>query len=135
MRGMSLLFVATALAGCSTAIEPQQRSVQAEYELGRALHGKVAQKPVSCLSNFRSGDMTTIDDGTILFRQGRTVYRNDLNGGSCNGLGSGHYALVTKSFGGGLCRGDIAEVRDVSGGFAVGSCVMGDFVPYTDPRG
>ncbi len=132
MRGMSLLLVAATLAGCSTAPEP--RSARAEDQLRRALDGKVAQAAVSCLPSFRSGDMTVIDDNTILFREGRTVYRNDLNGGRCSQLGSGHYALVTRSFGGGLCRGDIAQVMDVANGFTVGSCVIGDFVPYRAPR-
>jgi hypothetical protein len=57
-----------------------------------------------------------------------------LNGGSCSGLGSGHYALVTKQYGQ-LCRGDIGQVMDLSTGMHVGSCVMGDFVPYVSPRG
>ena len=133
MRGMSLLFFAAALAGCSTA-PPEPRTARAENELNRLLAGKVAQRPVSCLPSFRSGNMTIIDDGTILFREGRTVYRNDLNGGQCNRLGGGHYALVTRQSGGGLCRGDIAQVMDVSSGTTVGSCVIGDFVPYTTPR-
>jgi hypothetical protein len=133
MRGMSLLLAAATLAGCSTA-PPVQRTAQAEDDLTRALVGKVAQPAVSCLRSFRSGNMTVIDDGTILFREGRTVYRNDLNGGTCSGLGSGYYALVTKQFGSGLCRGDIAQVMDVSNGITVGSCIIGDFVPYTTPR-
>jgi hypothetical protein len=134
MRGMSLLLAAGAtLAGCSTA--PEVRTPQAELELSKALEGKVAQRPVSCLQTYRTGDMTVIDDGTILFRQGRTVYRNDLNGGSCNQLGRGHYTLVTRQYGSGLCRGDIAQVVDLTSGATVGSCSMGDFVPYTSPRG
>ena len=31
----------------------------------------------------------------------------------------------------GLCRGEIAQVIDTSQGFTVGSCSIGDFVPYT----
>jgi hypothetical protein len=50
-------------------------------------------------------------------------------------LGAGHYALVTRQFSGSLCRGDIATVADLSSGMTVGSCVMGDFVPYTSPAG
>jgi hypothetical protein len=80
--------------------------------------------------------MVVIDDNTVLFRNGRTVYRNDFQGGSCSRLGSGNYALLTRRTGGiGLCRGDIAEVKDLTVGITVGSCVMGDFVPYTRPRG
>ena len=59
-----------------------------------------------------------------------TVYINHLEGG-CSHLGQGNYALVTRQSGSGLCHGDIAEVADVSNGITVGSCVIGDFVPYT----
>jgi len=135
MRSMSLLLVAAALAACSTA--PQPRTAKAEAHLDKMLAGKVAQKPVDCLPTHRSGDMVVIDDNTILFRQSSSkVFRNDLNGGACSGLGSGSYALVTKQYGGmGLCRGDIAQVMDLSTGMTVGSCILGDFVPYTTPRG
>jgi hypothetical protein len=77
--------------------------------------------------------MIHVDDDTILFRSGsRRVYRNDLVG-SCNGLGRGGYALVTRSFGGSgqLCRGDIAHTVDTASGMFGGSCVIGEFVPYT----
>ena len=131
MRGMSLLLAAAALSSCSTA--PQHRSANAENELRMALEGKVAQRAVSCLPRFRSSDMQVIDDGTLLFRDGRTVYRNDLNGGTCSGLRSGN-TLVTRQFGP-LCRGDIAHVVNVSTGMTLGSCVIGDFVPYSMPRG
>ena len=131
MRGMSLLLVAATLAGCSTA--PDQRSVSAENQLSRALEGKVAQQTVDCLPSLRSGDMTVIDDRTVLFREGRILYRNDFNGGRCNGLGAGN-ALLTRQQGR-LCRGDIAQVVNLSTGSTVGSCVIGDFVPYSAPRG
>ena len=132
MRGVSLLFIAATLAGCSTAPD-QPRSVQAEDQLGRALAGKVALAPVACLPSLRAGDMTVIDDGTILFRHGRTVYRNDLDGGRCTGLGGGN-ALLTRQHGQ-LCRGEIAEVVNLNTGTTIGSCVLGDFVPYTTAGG
>ena len=43
--------------------------------------------------------------------------------------------LVTRTSGTGLCSGDIARVVDVSNGITVGSCALGEFVPYTGPRG
>jgi hypothetical protein len=94
----------------------------------------VAARPISCLPHYNANDMIVIDDGTVVFKSGRTVYRNDFQGGTCSNLGRGHYALVTRTPGSGLCRGDIAEVRDISDGISVGSCVFGDFVPYSMPR-
>jgi len=131
MRSLTIALIASALAACSTAPEPMTRSAEAEAQLGKLLAGKTAGAPVSCLQTWRSGNMVVIDDNTVVFRDSpRRVYRNDFRGGSCNRLGSGHYALLTKTTGTSLCSGDIAQVLDVSSGITVGSCVLGDFVPY-----
>ena len=98
-------------------------------------YGKTPGKPVGCLPSWRSNDMVVIDDNTVVFRDtARRVYRNDFRGGACSQLGNGFYTLVTKSTGSGLCSGDLAQVVDVKSGFTVGSCVIGDFVPYEGPR-
>jgi hypothetical protein len=73
--------------------------------------------------------MTIIDDNTILFRDGRTVYVNHPLGG-CNNLQQSGRALVTRNFGPQLCRGDLATVVDNTSGMSVGACALGDFVPY-----
>jgi hypothetical protein len=135
MRGISLLLVGAALASCSTAPQPG-RSAHAENHFRQLIAGKVAGQPVTCLASYRARDMVVIDDSTIAFRESRSrVWVSNLRS-SCSNLGSGHYALVTRTFGGtGLCSGDIAEVADLSNGFTVGSCVVGEFTPYTKPRG
>jgi len=129
MRGMSLLVLAAALGACSTGPQPG-RSPSAERDLQRLLAGKVPGKPLTCLSDSRTKEPVVIDDHTILYRDGRTYYRNDFRGGTCANLSSGFGALLTKRFGGDLCSGDPAEVIDTSNGFIVGTCLMGDFVPY-----
>ena len=135
MRGLSLLLLTAAIGGCAPYGPEAPRTPRAEAHLQTLLNGRVAGAPVSCLPEYRSNDMVVIDDNTVLFRDGRTTYRNDFQGGSCARLGSGYYALLTRRTGGiGLCRGDIAEVKDLTNGFTVGSCVIGDFVPYTKPR-
>ena len=136
MRSFSLVLIAAALASCTTAPQSQfQRSDRAQAELQRLIAGKVAGKPQSCLSNHRAGNMIIVDDNTVFYRSGSRLYRQDFNGGRCSNVGAGHYALVTRQFSGSLCRGDIATVADLSSGMTVGSCVMGDFVPYTSPAG
>ena len=133
---MRILMLATAIVGlcaCATASEPAQRSAQAQREYDHLLAGKVAGTAQKCLPTYLSNDMTIVDDNTILFRNGRTVYVNHPLGG-CNNLSQGGRALVTKTSGGiGTCRGDIGQVMDLRSGTTVGSCVMGDFVPYTRP--
>ena len=130
---MRLLIFATAavgLAACATAMnQPEQRSERAQAQYDRLLAGKMAGRPAKCLPLQRSNDMVVIDDDTILYRDGRTTYVNKPLG-SCNQLGRGSYALVTRSQGSQLCRGDIGTVTDLTSGMVVGSCALGDFVPY-----
>ena len=130
MRAIPLLLAAAALTGCMTQPAPATRSAEAQAELQKLLAGKVAGQPMSCLPSYRRAEMVRIDDKTVAFRDGSRVYVNHLIG-ECNGLKSGFYTLVTRSHGSGMCRGDIADVADVSTGMVVGSCAIGDFTPYT----
>lgn len=131
MRGISLLLIGAALAGCTAAAQEQPtRTAKAQHQYQELLAGKVAQAPVSCLPYYNSNDMVVIDDHTVAFKVGTgRVYLNNMQGG-CHNLG-GTYALLTKGYGGtGLCRGDIAQVVDLTNHITVGSCVFGDFTPY-----
>jgi hypothetical protein len=130
MRIIPLLLVTAAVAGCTTAPPAPTRTAQGQAEFQRLTAGKVAGSPITCLPSYNADDMVKIDDSTVAFKQGRRVYVNHLIG-ECNGLSSGFYTLVTKSSGSGLCRGDIARVADVRSGITVGSCAIGDFVPYS----
>ena len=135
MRVISVLIAGAVLASCTTGPGPAPtRTAEKQREYQALLIGKVPQTPISCLPHYRSGDMRTIDEETILFRDGsRRVYVADMQGG-CSGLGRGSTALVTRQFGSAdLCRGDIAQVVDTLNRFPIGSCVFGDFVPYVTP--
>ena len=135
LASLTLLASAGLLASCATTGAPEGRSPQAQAELNKLLAGKVAGKAQSCLPNYRSQNMVVIDENTILFRDGANRYwRTDVRG-PCNGLGRPGTALLTRQFGGtGLCSGEIAQVVDTAQGFTVGSCAIGEFVPYTGPR-
>jgi hypothetical protein len=131
MRGILLLGLGALTASCSYAPPPMAPSPIAQDRLARELAGLIPGQPQSCLPQYRSQDMVVIDDATLLFRDGRNrVYRNNLEGTCPVGPG---YALVTRSIGTGLCRGDIAQVTDVRNNFTIGSCVLGDFIPYGRP--
>src|SRR5687768_9366346 len=104
MRSMSLLLLTVTLGACATP-PPETRSAKAEAHLQELLAGKAAGPALGCLPHYRADNMVVIDDNTVVFRDGRTVYRNDFQGGACSRLGSGFYALVTRTTGGtGLCR-------------------------------
>jgi hypothetical protein len=135
MRVIPVLMAGAILASCTTGPpQPTYRSADKQQEYAQLLLGKVPLAPISCLPHYRSGDMRTIDEETILFRDGTNrTYVAHMQGG-CTGLGTGHYALVTHQFGtADLCRGDIARVVDTLNGFTIGSCVFGDFTPYVRP--
>ena len=133
MRGSSLLLIGAALGSCSAAPEPEVRSPAGQITYDRLVAGKVARSPVTCLPNYNANDMSIIDSQTVAFRVGASTYIMHLSPG-CNGIGSGNAALLTKQFGaGGLCNGDIAQAFDTFNHMTVGSCVIGDIVPYTKP--
>ncbi len=125
--------VAPLLASCVGQEIPPQQTAKSEARLAQRLAGTVAGAPVSCLPRYRSTDMEVIDDDTILFRDGRTTYRQDTSG-SCYPHGSqSGYALVTRNVGGSagqLCDGDIAQSIDTASGFFSGSCSFNRFTPY-----
>jgi hypothetical protein len=73
--------------------------------------------------------MQIIDDNTILFKDGRTIFVQNPPGG-CPGMGFGNYTLVTRPFGGELCEGDINRLVDLRTGMGGGSCVFAEFIPY-----
>jgi hypothetical protein len=130
MRAIPLLLMTAALVGCASAPPAPTRSAEGQAKLQQLTAGRVAGSPITCLPAYRTNDMTTIDDSTVVFKQGDRVYVNHLLG-ECYGLKGGFNTLVTRSGGAGLCRGDISEVTDVRTGTGMGSCALGDFVPYT----
>lgn len=110
--------------------EKDNYSAKSAEKLGKALAGRTAGQPVSCISNTRGSEMTVVDDYTILFKEGGTVYVQKPPGG-CYGIGNGFYTLVTRINGSQrLCNGQIGEIVDRVSGYGFGSCVFGDFVPY-----
>lgn len=133
MRNLAPLLITAALAGCMAAPPPPGPTPRAQERLSELLTGKVAGPPVSCLPSYKANDMVVVDDNTLAFKDSTSrVYVNHPQGG-CSSLSAGHTALVTRTPGSGLCRGDIAQVVDTLNGITVGSCVINDFIPYTRP--
>ena len=132
---LSLIAAATAglAVACAASTAQEVRSPKAQKQLAEALQGRVAGRPQSCIPNYRANHMTVIDDWTILFRDGRTVYVQNPRGG-CRGLGFGGYTLVTRNYGSQLCNGQINNLVDLRTGMMGGACVFSEFVPYTKPR-
>lgn len=125
--------VAALLAACSTAPAEQTRSPQAAKELADALQGRVAGPPQRCISTYRNTKVRPIDDFTILYDQGSTIYVQNPRGG-CPGIGNGSDVLVTRQVTSQICDGEIAQTMDLTSRVSRGGCVFGPFTPYTKPR-
>jgi len=134
-RAGATLCCAMMLMSCTTGPNNYQRSSKAQQELDKALVGRVAGKPLNCIPNYRATDMRIIDDFTIIFEDGRTVYLQTPPGG-CPGIANHGNILVNRPIGTSqLCSGDINHLIDPSTGTAGGSCVFSQFVPYTKQGG
>ena len=133
MRNIAPLLIITAMAGCAVSPQAAAPDPKAQTRFAQLIGGKVPGRPQSCLPNWRARDMSVIDDSTIVFREspGRVWVQKPQN--PCNLLSMGPYALLTRDPTGQLCRGDIGQVVDTMNGTNVGSCVMGDFIPYVRP--
>ena len=129
------LSAAIVLAACSTTAEQQARSPEAEAELAHALAGRVAGPPVRCIPTYRADDMKIIDDSTILFKDGSIIYLQSPPHG-CSGIAVHRNILVSRPMPSNqLCSGDIQHLFDPVSRIGGGSCVFGDFVPYTKATG
>jgi hypothetical protein len=125
------------LAGCSMTAEEAQRQAAADArnqaKLDKRLAGYVADRPQNCIQPNRSTN-TEIFGDTIVYRDvGNRLYVNKTNGG-CFGL-KRQDIIITRSFTGQLCQGDIVRTADRATGFPTGSCAFGEFVPYRRVRG
>lgn len=139
---MNLHPATLAIAGCSILLaastgapaKSDTPAPKAAAKLAKALAGRTPGSPVGCINNSRGTDMTVIDDRTILFKEGGTVYLQRPQG-SCDGLERGQRTLVTRLHGSSrLCSGQIGDIVDPVSGTMTGSCVFSEFVPYRKTR-
>jgi hypothetical protein len=123
---VAAMLCALAAPALSTAPAP----VQGEEKLAEALEGRVAGKPVRCLSlhNIRSSEI--IDGTAILYRTGANrlyVNRPEIGRESLDR----DDILVTRTFGSQLCSIDTVQLIDRASRFYSGFVGLGEFVPYT----
>jgi hypothetical protein len=135
MRSIFSLIAVTLLGSCAATPTYPGNGGAGQARLAELVAGKVAGPPVNCLPAYNMSDMTVIDDNTIAYRRGAAqVYVGHMRG-PCSNLSGAGYALVTRQFGSAqTCSGDIAQVIDTTTHMTVGSCVFGEFTPYSRPR-
>jgi hypothetical protein len=129
-----MLCGAAMVASCSTGQIQETRSPKAQKELAKALHDLTPGQPVRCIRNYQTNQMQVIDDWTILFRDGSTIYVQNPRGG-CPGLANGNRALVTRQIvTNDLCDKDFNALVDLVSRSPGGACIFGPFIPYTRPK-
>lgn len=134
MTAMAAIFSALAVSSCSIGTGYSGSGAQSQAVLARELEGRVAGPPKRCISSSQSTAMTVVDDSTLLYRDGRTIWVQQLRS-PCYGIANGSNTLVTRQFGiSQYCDGDINHAVDLRSGMTGGACIFGPFVPYTKPR-
>lgn len=129
--------LAIALAGCAATpaqiAQEERETAQTQARLDKRLAGYEPGKPMDCIRPYNAN--IDIYGDTIVYRDsGRRLYKTVTSGG-CFGLKRDDI-VVTKSWNGQLCRGDLVRTVDRTNGFPSGACSFGEFVPYTKaPRG
>jgi hypothetical protein len=131
----ALALVSTLLLfSCSTTTAEPTRSPREAKALADALTGRVAGPPERCIRNFPTTQVHIIDDWTILYEDGSTIYVQNPQG-RCPGIANGSRTLVARQVGTSqMCQGDINEAVDLQTGVGRAPCVFGPFIPYTRPK-
>ena len=126
-----LLVSSSAVAGSQ---KNEARAAKEAAALEKLLAGKVAGKPVSCISLRDVKRSQTIGENAIIYRISSNRFYVNAPRGGCSGLRDGR-ALVTRIPTDRLCSGDIARVVDLTLGFEGPSCILGEFTPYAAAKG
>jgi hypothetical protein len=132
MRNAIILGAAAlALAGCTGDTRMGETSqARAQRDLAEALKGRVAGTPTDCISDTQVDGPQIIDERTLLYREGRRVWRAEL-ASACPGLDP-YDTVVVELHGSQLCRND--QFRAVSPGSHIPGpyCRFARFTPYTE---
>lgn len=128
--------LATLLAGAALLAAPvanaQRHRATPDEKLAKLLEGRVAGKPVDCISLSRTGASQVIEGKAIVYTVGNTLYVNQPRGGG-DQLDD-NSILVTNTFGSQLCSIDTVRLIDRVSFFPRGFVLLGEFVPYTKPK-
>lgn len=132
---LSLLATACVLAAAPSEARTSaaERSAAAEAKLARALEGRVAGKPVDCLTLHDIRSSRIIDRTAILYETvGGTLYVNRPESGSSSLRRDD--VMLTDTHSSRLCSIDIVRLYDNGTWMQTGFVGLGEFVPYRKVR-
>ncbi len=127
---LGLFAAAGALMLAGTAADARPR-LSGEEQLAKLLEGRVAGKPVDCISLPNVQSSSVIDKTAIVYGSGSTLYVQRPKTGASS-LDSDD-VLVTQLTTSQLCSIDTVQLRDRNGGFWRGFVGLDKFVPYAKP--
>ena len=120
--------IALTITACATAADTQKTT-----DLDKALAGRVAGAPVECIDRSYSDGPQIIDNHTLVYRSGRTVWRNDLES-NCRSLRQSSI-LIIEAHGSQMCRNDLFRPTEPGSAVPGAICRLGKFTPYEKPKG
>jgi hypothetical protein len=120
-----MLLAAVTLASPAIAARRDAPDVQ----LQKMLVGRVAGKPVNCISLSGSNSSQIIDGKAIVYRVGSRLYVNEPRSGAQSLQRDD--ILVTRTIGSQLCSIDTVRLIDRGSRFPRGFVSLGQFVPYS----
>lgn len=125
MRKLIPLIAASLVLGTGAA---QAKERDPEAQLARALEGREAGEPVSCIDLFRVRSSRVIEGTAILYDAGSIIYVNRPRNGAeeLNRFDT----LVTRTPSTQLCSVDVVHTVDLTSNTLTGSVFLGEFVPY-----
>ncbi|MES1976238.1 MAG: hypothetical protein V4472_27600 [Pseudomonadota bacterium] len=118
--------IALTIAACATAADTDRAS----KDLEKALAGRTAGQPTDCISTMSADGPRIVDDRTLLYGSGRTIWRTTIE--ACPSLRPGDI-LIVEMHGSQLCRNDLFRTTEPGAVIPGPYCRMGHFVPYTRP--
>lgn len=123
-----MILPAIALIGCTSAATFQSSVERADRALAAEIKDLTPGAPVNCISASGGNGPHIIDKDTVLYREGRTVYRNELPS-QCRGLEPGN-TMIVEVHGGQICHNDKFRVIEPGQSIPGPYCRFGKFTPY-----
>lgn len=127
MKKIVLALTAAAVLASPVAVSAKKAKLTPEQELAKLLEGRVAGKPVSCISLTTARDSRVFDKTAITYESGSTIYVNRPQLASSL---DDDDVMVTETHGSQLCRLDVVKLHERSGMWYRGFVSLDDFVPY-----
>lgn len=123
---MAIAALVAAFTGVSAAAKPA-----GEERLARLLVGRVAERPVRCISHSVASNVQVIDRTALVYGFGRVIYVNRT--ATQQNIRS-RYVMVYRNRSGQLCRSDTVYLMEQGSRTRAGFISLDHFVPWRRVR-